>query len=299
MKRSLLSRHGLNQVLRSFGWEIRRAKRKSQKKPAGDLTRPAAIDPVWPLPRRPGGLSEDEIRAGFARHETILYPYEFEGGLRFWEAHAKLGGRLAADPEYFAKRYRHFMPYLLQSQGGSLEGKRILDIACSSGYWAIQCALLGAEVVAFEARPEQIELANLVKSAVGLTNVDFRVMDYWDMSPERLGGKFDLVLNLGILYHLPNSILALERTFAMAKKQVLLDTAVYPADGPLIKLQWDRSEDIRSAVDEGVAALPSKAAVEMMLQHVGAKQWFELPIDARQAPERYINGQQASWLITV
>jgi 23S rRNA G2069 N7-methylase RlmK/C1962 C5-methylase RlmI len=36
------------------------------------------------------------------------------------------------------------MPYVVQSQGGALEGKRVLDIACNSGFWSIQCALLGA-----------------------------------------------------------------------------------------------------------------------------------------------------------
>lgn len=32
------------------------------------------------------------------------------------------------------------------------------------------------------------------------------------MSPEALGGTFDLVLNLGFLYHVPDPVEALERT---------------------------------------------------------------------------------------
>ena len=53
------------------------------------------------------------------------------------------------------------------------------------------------------------------------------------------------------------------------------------------------------SADAGVAALPSKEAVEMMLAHVKAGNWFELPVISSDAPMRYINHEQASWLITV
>jgi SAM-dependent methyltransferase len=257
------------------------------------------MNPVWPLPRRPDGPSDEEIRSVFAKHDTLLYPYSFEGRLVFSEAHQNLGKRIAGDPDYFAKRFRHFMPFLVDAQGGSLKGKRVLDIACSSGYWAIQCALLGAEVVAFEARPEQIELAKYVQKVVGLDNIQFEVLDFWEMAPEKLGGTFDVVLNLGIFYHLSKPIEALERTMAMSHKHVLLDTAVYPANGPLIKLQWDDSEDIRMAVQTGIAALSSKEAIELMFAHVKAGDWFEIPLTSKDAPARYLNHEQASWLITV
>lgn len=298
MKKSLKPCKKINKVLRPLGFELHRSRSPSPRKDFHDISRPAPQSPVWPLPRRPDGPSDEEIRSVFTKYDTLLYPYSFEGGLTFSDAHQKLGARIAGDPDYFAKRFRHFMPYLVDSQGGSLKGKRVLDIACSSGYWAIQCALLGAEVVAFEARPEQVELANFVKDIVGLNNIEFLTLDFWEMTPEMLGGTFDVVLNLGILYHLPKSVEALQRTMAMASSHVLLDTAVYPAQGPLLLLQWDNPEDIRMSADAGVAALPSKEAVEMMLAHVKAGDWFEIPVTSN-APERYLNQEQASWLITV
>src|SRR5262245_53196361 len=109
------------------------------------------------------------------------------------------------------------MPWLLRETGGSLKEKRVLDIACNGGFWSTQCALLGAaEVVGFDARPELVAQANLVKSIVGLENVRFQQMNFWEMSPERLGGTFDVVLNLGILYHLAKPLEALELTKTMA-----------------------------------------------------------------------------------
>src|SRR5690348_15883936 len=104
------------------------------------------------------------------------------------------------------------MPCLVQAVGGGLAGNRGLAIACNSGFWSIQCALLWArEVVGFDARPELVEQAKLIRSIVGLEHVDFRGLDFWAMRPEALGGQFDMVLNLSILYHLPNPIEALAR----------------------------------------------------------------------------------------
>ena len=65
------------------------------------------------------------------------------------------------------------MPYLMEAERGSLKGKRVLDIACNSGFWSVQCALLGAEVVGFDARPGLIEQANLIKRIVGVDQVEF------------------------------------------------------------------------------------------------------------------------------
>jgi len=190
------------------------------------------------------------------------------------------------------------MPYLLESQNGSLKGKRILDIACNSGFWSIQCALLGANVVGFDARPELIEQANLVKSIVGLDNVDFKVLDFWDMSPETLG-RFDIVLNLGILYHLPKTQEALELTKSMAIGNILLDTGLYPSEDSIIKLVWQEPFDIRAAATPGVVGFPSKGAVDLMLRHTGVTEWREIPIRSTDMPQDYLDNRRASWLIKV
>ncbi|MDQ4146101.1 MAG: class I SAM-dependent methyltransferase [Pseudomonadota bacterium] len=197
------------------------------------------------------------------------------------------------------QRFKHFMPYLIESQGGSLQGKRVLDIACNSGFWSIQCALLGAEVLGFDARDELIEQANFIRSIVGLTNVEFRVLDFWAMSPESLGGTFDVVLNLGILYHLPEPLEALILTKSMVREYILLDTSVYPSKDPVIHLKWEESTDIRTATNSGIVARPSKKSVELMLEHIGAAKWLEIPVRTVDMPDEYLRHRRASWLIKV
>ena len=177
---------------------------------------PPPAAPIWPLPRRPGGPSNDEIRARFAEHELWHYAYQFTGGLDFTARHADRSA-LADSPERPLQRFRHFMPWLLDASGGTLAGKRVLDIACNSGFWSIQCALLGAwEVVGFDAREELIQQANLIASIVGADNTEFRSL-FLGHAPRDLGWLVpNVVLNLGVLYHLPKALEALELTKAVA-----------------------------------------------------------------------------------
>lgn len=258
---------------------------------------PSPLEPIWPLPRRAGGLSDEQIREAFARFPELHYAYAFEGGLSFSTRYVKSPPNF--NPERPLQRFRHFMPHVVASQQGSLAGKRVLDIACNAGFWSIQCALLGADVVGFDGRPELIEQANLVKSIVGLNNITFSVLDFWDMNPKTLGGTFDLVLSLGILYHLPEPLAALQRTKAMARETILLDTGVYPSQDALVLLHWEEPDDIRRATQPGIVARPSKKSIELMLRHIGFADWYEIPLLSTDMPGVYLQEKRASWLIEV
>jgi len=163
----------------------------------------------------------------------------------------------------------------------------------------MQCALLGAEVVGFDGREELIKQANLIKSIVGVDKVEFRLLDFWDMSPQRLGGTFDVVLNLGILYHLTDPIKALQLTKSMARQYILLDTDVDPSKESVIKLRWEEPTDIRNAVSSGIVAYPSKGSIDLMLRHIGFAKWFEIPLRSTDMPADYLDNLRASWLIKV
>jgi tRNA (mo5U34)-methyltransferase len=50
-------------------------------------------------------------------------------------------------------------------------------------------------------------------------------IDVMDLSPDRIG-TFDVVLFLGVLYHLPNPLAALERVASVAADLLILETVV-------------------------------------------------------------------------
>lgn len=144
------------------------------------------------------------------------------------------------------QRFRHFMSPLLHATGGTLANLRVLDMGCNAGFWAIQCALAGAaEVVGFDARSHAIEQANLLRDIAGLDQLRFEVLRLDEASPQRLGGTFDVVLNLGLLYHLPDPLDVLQRTFALAGRFVVLDTDVDPDRHARIALKWEEASNGR------------------------------------------------------
>lgn len=286
--------------IEKLGYDIEIHRLPSPKKPGSNGisgVENISCTPVWPLPRAANAPSNDEIRQTFAKFgDGWHYAYEFEGKLSLEGNNYGIPFQTVDRP---LKRFKHFMPYLVDACGGSLKGKRILDIACNSGFFSIQCALMGAEVIGFDGREELIEQANFIKNIIGIDNVEFKVMDFWSMNPEALSGKFDACLCLGLLYHLPKPIEALELLRTMSKGPILLNTQVHRSPHPEILLLWEKDDEGRMTIREGVVARPSKKAVELMLRHAGFSEWFEIPVDSKIAPKDYRQGRVASWIIKV
>lgn len=291
-------RRFVQSTLNYFGYSISRIPSPSKRARSALAGILPPLDPVWPLPRQLGGLSAEEIRREFAKHELWHYAFEFEGGISFPAIHKV---DCPSDyPEAPLQCFRHLMPHVLRAVNGNLQGKRVLDIACNSGFWSVQCALLGAEVVGFDARAEVIEQANLIKSIVGVNNVEFKVLDFWNMSPQALDGQFDMVLFIGSLHVLPDPLRALELARAMTQQWMLLDTLVHPTNDTVVKLYWGEEPiDIRQPSRAGIVACPSKSSVDLMLRHIGVSDWFEIPVGDNPMPRPYREHRRASWLIKV
>jgi tRNA (mo5U34)-methyltransferase len=88
-----------------------------------------------------------------------------------------------------------------------LTGKRALDIGAWDGWFTFELERRGAEVVAIDRwdNPRFREM----HAALG-SRADYRQMNVYDLDPAKLG-RFDVVLFLGVLYHLKHPLLALER----------------------------------------------------------------------------------------
>jgi SAM-dependent methyltransferase len=104
---------------------------------------------------------------------------------------------------------------------------RILDLACADGHFALEFAMRGAAVVGVEGRETGIRKAVFAQEALGLENATFVCEDVRAVSVDRFG-PFDIVLCLGILYHLPaNALVDFLRTLAkMCSDLLLIDTLI-------------------------------------------------------------------------
>lgn len=108
---------------------------------------------------------------------------------------------------------------------GPLESLRVLDLACEEGLFSIELARRGAQVVGVEGRQENVARARFAADALGLGNVDFVHGDVRDVSREAFGA-FDVVINVGILYHLdaPDVFDFMERIAAACDGVMVLST---------------------------------------------------------------------------
>lgn len=98
-------------------------------------------------------------------------------------------------------RLRRCLQLAADLTGRPLDALRVLDLGALEGQYAIEFALHGAEAVAIEGRNANIEKARLARDFLGLDKVELREEDVRSLSRER-HGTFDVVLCLGLLYHL-------------------------------------------------------------------------------------------------
>lgn len=121
---------------------------------------------------------------------------------------------------------KHAFPALLQACGGSLEGRRVLDVACNCGGFSFEAAELGAEyVLGFDVVDHYLEQAEFIKRALEADRVEFRNIDI-ERLDEKKNGRFDVTFCFGILYHLENPVLAMKRLAAVTREIMLVDTDV-------------------------------------------------------------------------
>ena len=116
----------------------------------------------------------------------------------------------------------------------SLAGCSVLDIGAWDGFFSFEAERRGASrVVAADwyswhglgwGTAQGKAGFELAREALGSHVEDFDI-DVMDLSPERVG-TFDVVLLLGVLYHLPHPLLALERVASVTRGRLILETVV-------------------------------------------------------------------------
>ena len=184
-----------------------------------------------------------------------------------------------------------------------LTGLSVLDVGAWDGFFSFEAERRGASrVLATDsfcwgqggwATKAGFELARRALDS----RVEDLTIDPLDLSPERVG-TFDLVLFLGVLYHMRHPLLALERVFSVTRGRLILSTHVdfTAIDRPAIAFYQGNELNNDSTNWCG----PNPAAVVAMLHAVGFRdvkivsRWA-----ARESTLEDINGAPVPGHITV
>src|SRR5689334_12043640 len=90
----------------------------------------------------------------------------------------------------------------------NLKGKSVLDIGCNAGFYAMEMKRRGADrVLGLDTKDEYLEQAKFAAEVNGLA-IEFRRLSAYDVA--RLEERFDIVIFMGVLYHLRHPLLALD-----------------------------------------------------------------------------------------
>jgi len=103
-----------------------------------------------------------------------------------------------------------------------LRGKRVLDIGAWDGWFSFEMERRGAEVMAVDATPH--ERFRIARELLG-SKVEYRIDDVCRLTPAKIG-YFDIVLFLGVLYHLKHPMLALEKVSELSTGMVCVQSYV-------------------------------------------------------------------------
>jgi tRNA (mo5U34)-methyltransferase len=138
-----------------------------------------------------------------------------------WFHNLNLAGVQTA-PEHFlgdypAVKWRRFAEAVPQD----LSGRSVLDIGCNAGFYSIEMQRRGAaRVLGVDTDPRYLAQARFAAEVQG-ADIEFRRMSVYELP--MIGERFDLVLFMGVLYHLRHPLLALD----ILHEHVVADTLVF------------------------------------------------------------------------
>jgi tRNA (mo5U34)-methyltransferase len=182
--------------------------------------------------------------------------------------------------DFPAFKWRQLARHLPQD----LAGWSCLDIGCNAGFYSFELAARGADVLGIDVDEHYLRQARWAADKFGMSGrTRFERMQVYDLArrPER----FDLILFMGVLYHLRYPMLGLDIVCHKVKRLLVFQTLTMPGD-EVFEHTHDRSLDERHLLSEPgwpkMAFLehhfagdptnwwaPNHAAVEAMLRSGG------------------------------
>src|SRR3954462_4684061 len=138
-----------------------------------------------------------------------------------WFHNLELNG-VSTAPDHFLgdyprikwRKFSHALPE-------DLRGATVLDVGCNAGFYCFEMKRRGAgRVLGVDSSREYLAQARFAAEALKL-DVDFRQLSTYQLS--ELKERFDIVLFMGVLYHLRHPLLALD----LLHEHVVSETLVF------------------------------------------------------------------------
>lgn len=190
---------------------------------------------------------------------------------RFWVDGVPCGGS-SYDPTSDARMI------MFESKAGPLVGKRILELGPLEGGHTVQLARKGAFVVAIEGHEANYRRCLFVEEFFHLEKVEFVLADLRTVNFNPLG-QFDLIFNVGVLYHLDEPWKLLKSLRNVATRMFIsthcagIDKidAVVDVDGYALEGRWWQEGPLEAPLSglQPTSFWPTRTSLEKMLALTG------------------------------
>lgn len=180
-------------------------------------------------------------------------------------------------PSFKFRNFAHSIPE-------DLSGKSVLDIGCNGGFYSIEMKRRGAaRVVGIDSDDGYLQQARFAAEVSGYA-IEFRNLSVYDVA--QLGERFDVVIFMGVLYHLRHPLLALDLLHEHVANDLLIFQSlqrgteeVYPVeeDYPFSETEIFEQEGfpLMYFIEKSYSQdptnwwFPNRACVEAMLRSAG------------------------------
>jgi tRNA (mo5U34)-methyltransferase len=188
-------------------------------------------------------------------------------------------------PDHFLGDYPRFKwEGFKQVIPDDLEGRSVLDVGCNAGFYSLEMKRRNAgRVVGIDSDPLYLRQARFAAEQSGL-EVEFRQLSVYEVG--KLQESFDLVIFMGVLYHLRHPLLALDLLHEHVVGDQMLFQCLQRGDERIPELEenydfaewsiFDRPDfpklffiEERYASDPTNWFIPNRSAVEAMLRSAG------------------------------
>jgi tRNA (mo5U34)-methyltransferase len=182
--------------------------------------------------------------------------------------------------DYPAVKWRQFSSALPED----LRGRSVLDVGCNGGFYSIAMKQRGADrVVGIDWDERYLAQARFAAEVMSV-EVEFRKLSVYDVAT--LGERFDVVLFMGVLYHLRHPLLALDLLHEHVTRDLLVFQSMLRGAEAVEPLAADypfAEDDIFTSAgyprlhfveqkysgDQTNWWIPNRAAAEAMLRSAG------------------------------
>lgn len=201
-----------------------------------------------------------------------------------WFHNMDLGGVQTAPGHFLGDYPRSKFARFAHAIPEDLRGKTVLDIGCNGGFYSIEMKRRGADrVLGIDFDEQYLAQARFAARVLGM-EIELRQMSVYDVA--QLHEKFDVVLFLGVLYHLRHPLLALDIVHDHVVKDTMLFQSMQRGSTGVTPLEKDYPfEEHRIFDDPSFPKLhfvehdyardptnwwiPNRACVEAMLRSAG------------------------------